>query len=217
MKRLFTVMLVVVVASGCMAWRVTDPPRTAVEQLLLSTAVDRAVSQLNLPTVRGKAVYLDVEKLEAVDKSYIVAALHEHLGDRLGAFIFSSAEGAEVIVEARSGGLGIDKFHFMVGLPSISLPVPETLGSISTPEIPLIIKERQNSIAKLGLFARYIDGQSLGATGMKSGHAYFNTWIFLFIPFETTDLPGKRVKIKKAREALSLEEALTMPTREGNK
>lgn len=177
--------------SGCMAWRVTDPPRTAVEQLLLSTAVDRAVSQLDLGAiVKEKTVHVDVEKLEAVDKPYVVASLHERLG-MMGAFILPSAEGAEVIVEARSGGLAIDKFHIMIGIPALSLPVPDTLGSVKTPELPLILRERQFSYAKLGLFARRSDGRPLAATGTKYGKAYFNTWIFLFIPIESTDIPEK--------------------------
>lgn len=176
---------------GCISWRVTNPPRTAVEQLLLSTAIDRAVARLDLgDVVKGKKVHLDVEQLEAVDKPYLVAALHERLG-MMGAFILPSAEGAEIIIEARSGGLAIDKFNFMLGIPALSLPVPETLGSIATPKLPLISKERQTAIAKIGLFARQQDGRPLGATGPKSGHAYFNTWIILFFPIESTDIPEK--------------------------
>ena len=51
-------------AVGCGTTRWTDTQRTATEQLLVTDAIDRAVSQVNLRSLAGHTVFLDVQFLQ---------------------------------------------------------------------------------------------------------------------------------------------------------
>ena len=53
---LVLIVLMIAAASGvgCATIRVTDPPRTATEQFLMSTAAARAIEQLSSETIRDR-------------------------------------------------------------------------------------------------------------------------------------------------------------------
>ena len=56
------------------------PLRTATEQLLISNAVDQAVSRIDFTPLAGKRVYFDAQYLDSpVDKGYVVSSLRQHL------------------------------------------------------------------------------------------------------------------------------------------
>ena len=46
-------------ACGCGTTKWSDSPRTATEQLLISDAVDRAISEIDFSALADKDVYLD--------------------------------------------------------------------------------------------------------------------------------------------------------------
>jgi hypothetical protein len=48
----------VLVQTGCHSLNVSEPKRTVTEQLLLSTATDRALQEVDLAPLRGKKVFL---------------------------------------------------------------------------------------------------------------------------------------------------------------
>jgi len=58
---------VVVSVSGCSARSVSSTPRTAIEQLLLSAAVDNALSKMEVQELSGSKAYLDFSHLEGYD------------------------------------------------------------------------------------------------------------------------------------------------------
>jgi hypothetical protein len=59
---------------GCGTTRMSDTQRTATEQLLISNAVDQAVSQIDFRPLAGKRVYFDAQYLDGtVDKGYVVS------------------------------------------------------------------------------------------------------------------------------------------------
>src|SRR5205823_12442541 len=67
-------------AAGCGTTRVSDTQRTATEQLLVSNAVDQAVSQLDFRILAGKPVYFDPQYLAgSIDRGYVVSSLRQHL------------------------------------------------------------------------------------------------------------------------------------------
>ncbi len=176
---------------GCMTSRTTDTERTAVEQLLLSTAADRAIKQMPMTALKGKKVFFDPSNLECYDKPYVVGTIRDMLGAK-GALLVNEAEQAEVLVEARSGALAIDRSDSLIGMPSVGVPIPFA-GTVQLPEIALFKKITQIAEAKLALHALKTDtGEHILSTGPKSGSAYYNRWWILFIiAFRTTDVPGK--------------------------
>jgi len=52
-------------ATGCASRHVTNTPRSAIEQLLLSGAVDRALEKFSLPELSGKKLFVDFTNLKA--------------------------------------------------------------------------------------------------------------------------------------------------------
>ncbi len=143
-------------AVGCGTTRMTDTQRTATEQLLISNAVDKAVSQLDFRVLAGKKVYFDPQYLDgSVDRGYVISSLRQHLL-ACGCILQEDRSKAMYVVEARSGGIGTDRHSLLVGIPQMTIPtfVPGLPAlPAQVPEIPFAKKTEQNGIAKLAVFA----------------------------------------------------------------
>src|SRR5215472_1596538 len=59
--------------TACNLTRESNPPRAATEELLISTAVDRAVEGLKLDIPKDTSVYLDTSDFEGTDSKYAVS------------------------------------------------------------------------------------------------------------------------------------------------
>ena len=56
--------LCLLLLAACSLTRESNPPRTATEELLISTAIDRAVEGLKLDIPKSTSVYLDTSDFE---------------------------------------------------------------------------------------------------------------------------------------------------------
>src|SRR5262249_2283246 len=140
-------------AAGCGTTRMTDSTRTATEQLLISNAVDRSVSQFDFTGLAGKKVYFDAQYLDGtVDKGYVVSSLRQHLLAS-GCLLQEDRKQATYVVEARSGGVGTDHSSLLVGVPQMTVPTLVPGQPSQIPEIPLAKKNDQNGVAKIAVFA----------------------------------------------------------------
>lgn len=144
---LCVLMLVGAVLTGCGSRAISNTPRTAIEQMLLSGAVDRALEKLDLPEMKGETVHVDFSNLKAYDAEYIKVATRARFAE-LGAVLVEKPEDAEFTAEVASGGLGIEYKSGMVGLPA--LPVPQ--ASIPMPELAAYRTVEQTGIMKLLIF-----------------------------------------------------------------
>jgi hypothetical protein len=189
-KCVLIALMAVLVASGCMTPRVSAPARTATEQLLLSTAADRTVSQMDLSALKGKKVFLDAANFEATDKAYAIAAVASRL-NKQGALLVEEKKEADAVAVIRAGALSTDGGSFLLGIPKLSVPV--SFGaSVETPEIALVKKIRELGIAKFALSAHdAATGKHLLTVGPVSGSAYYNFWTVLLVPFYVSDIPEK--------------------------
>ena len=149
MIRPFAILIGATMAVGCTVVRETQPARTATEQLILSHAVIDAVRQIEADAVAGKKVMLDLSYLKIVDIEFAQGELRDRLL-QLGAELVADAGAAEIIVEARSLGLGIDDSKTMIGIPAIPVPVP-SVGIFKTPALPLYKYDKQRGIAGFSL------------------------------------------------------------------
>ncbi len=134
-------------ATGCASRHVTNTPRSAIEQLLLSGAVDRALEKFSLPELSGKKLFVDFTNLKAYDAEYIKVATRARMAE-LGAVLVDKAEQADLVAEVCSGGLGIEYKNSVVGMPA--LPVPNS--PLPLPAVPLHRKTEQTGIVKLLIF-----------------------------------------------------------------
>jgi len=135
--------------TGCTVVRETQPKRTATEQLILSHAVIDAARQIEADAVAGKKVQLVLTNLTTVDVEFTQGELRDRLL-QLGAELVADAEAAEIIVEARSPGVGIDDAKTTIGIPAIPLPVPG-VGILQTPSLPVFKYDRQTGRAGFSL------------------------------------------------------------------
>jgi hypothetical protein len=134
---------------GCATMKESDTARTGVEQLLVSSAIDRSLDKTDLRPIAGAKVYIEQKYLDCVDKNYVVVGLHQRLM-RVGCTIVEKPEDAQVVLEVGSGAVGTDRQSMFVGVPKLSLPGPVPF---STPEIPFYKRERANGTAKIALVA----------------------------------------------------------------
>ncbi len=161
--------LIVLAASavGCGTTRWSDTARTATEQLLLSTAVDRAIDNMDFRALADKYVYLDPQYLDCVDNKYVVSTLRQHMLSE-GCILMSDAASADLVVEVRSGAIGTDHHDVLLGVPAISVPGSTMAGMPSAiPEIPFAKTTSQRGIAKLACFAYNREtGQAVWQSGV---------------------------------------------------
>ena len=134
---------------GCTSVRETQPERTATEQLIMSGAVIDAAGQIQSEAIKGKKVALDVTYLKSVDVEFTKGELRDRLL-QLGALLVVDPAQAEIIVEARSGGLGIDESKTNIGIPPIPIPVP-AVGTFQTPSLYVYKYHRQEGKSAIAL------------------------------------------------------------------
>ena len=66
--------------AGCQSSiRSTDPPQTATEQFLLSTAASRAVDQISVDNLRGRKVFVDTTYFGAAQQNFVIGELRAKL------------------------------------------------------------------------------------------------------------------------------------------
>lgn len=156
-------------AAGCGTTKWSDSPRTATEQMLISTAVDRAVNHMNFRPLAGKTVYFDATYLDGIlDRNYIISSLRQHMLAQ-GCVLKVDRDQADYIVEARAGAVGTDHHDVLLGVPAISVPTGGMVPGVPSaiPEIPFAKTTDQKGVAKLAAFAyNQHTGQAVWQSGV---------------------------------------------------
>jgi hypothetical protein len=168
MMRLFHLFVVVLAAAaaGCGTTKWSDSARTATEQLLISTAVDKAIDNIDFKPLSQKLVYLDPQYLDCVDNKYVVSTLRQHMLSE-GCVLMPEAGEADYVVEVRSGAVGTDHHDVLVGVPAITVPAGGMVGIPSIPEIPFAKTTAQKGVAKIACFAYNREtGQGIWQSGV---------------------------------------------------
>ena len=196
--------------TGCaLSQEVSRTPRTAIEQVLLTQAVEQALANLSVRLPDGVNVDVDVTGLES-DRSrlgmmntdlgtinvpsrdilYIRDAVAAELG-RQGYRV--SARGAEspYLVRVMAESFGTMQGGVFVGMP----PVQSVLIPFSLPELTLYRNQSQSGYVRL-----HVDvydnrtGEFLGSTPKLIGRAYFNQYtVLLLATWHRTDVTAPPV------------------------
>lgn len=199
-KRLVVASCVAVFAvTGCTTERSSSPVRTATEQLLISTAADRAAENLALQMPRDKKLYIDTSNFEGTDGKYAVSAIKAELLRRGGRLVLDRSQ-ADAVVEVSSGALSIDESSAIVGIPQFNIPIPAA-GNLAFPEIALFKKQERRGVAKFAAFgydAR--TGELLAAAQPDYGYSHTTQWVVaLFISWSTNDIIPEDTKSDDGR------------------
>jgi hypothetical protein len=172
---------------GCGTTRMSDTLRTGTEQILLSAAIDRSVSEMDFSILNGKDIYFDPQYLKGVsDEGYIVSSIRQKLLSE-GVFLKATRDEATYVVEARAGAVGTNRQDVLLGIPQTTIPTGLAVGAPSViPEIPFAKKTLQKGVAKLAVFAyNQTTGQALWQSGASPITADArDTWVFGTGPYQ---------------------------------
>lgn len=177
--------------------RVTDPNRTATEQFLLSQAATLAVAQLEVDNLKGRRVFVDDQYFAASEAKFVLGELRHRLLTR-GVQLMPERETAQIILEVRSGGVGIDRSDYLLGLPSLVLSASEdgdgsssTSTPIATPELALLKNINQIGVASVAYIAYWADtGEVVDESGPFIGRTTRDDWwVFGFGPRTVGNIP----------------------------
>ncbi len=205
-----TILLGVLSFTGCGATK----SRVATEQLLVSDAVDIAVSNIDFRTMSGRTVFLEtkyirnVKNAGFVNADYIISSLRQQMFGA-GCRLVEDREAAEIIAEARVGTLGTDGNEVSFGIPASStFATAATLVSgapiIPTiPEISLARREGQVGAVKIAVFAYEREsGRPVWQSGIARARSNSQDfWILGAGPFQKgsihkgTQFAGERLRI----------------------
>lgn len=195
-RTLLLLALVLGLPAGCTKVESYD----ATEQFLLSQAASEATEQVSPQTLRGRTVYIDDQYMSVPSDSR--SAMNYMIGDfrtqvlLAGGRMVDSRGEAEIIVEIRTGGIGIDRYEFLVGIPSVPLgSVAASAGMpsipVTTPELALIKNTRQLSTASVAYVAYWADtGEIVASSGPFVGQSFREDWWFFgWGPRSLGDIP----------------------------
>lgn len=174
--------LLCLLGTGCATSSKSNTARTASEQVLLSSAIDRSLSNISFRQTANRSVFVDDKYLDSVDKGYLIGTIR-HKVLAAGGSLVADAASADLVLEVRSGGVGTDMEQSFVGIPSIGVPgLP-----IELPEIKLISRETQKGTAKIGIVAYSPkSGEAFGLGGESTALANNDNMYFLGIgPFKS--------------------------------
>ncbi len=185
---LVTTLLLVGFIDGCATIRVTDPNQTATEQFLMTEAARQAISQLSTDGLRDRKVFLDWQYLTASREtgSEILFAIGEMRAKLLttGVRLVDKRDEAQIILELRAAGIGVDRSEYLLGIPATAFPagasssatISPTVG-IATPELAFLKSTTQQGYASLAFVAFWADtGEIVTQSGPFIGHTLRKDW-----------------------------------------
>jgi len=168
---------IAILLAGCTTVHVSEPSETATEQLLITAAIDDAVSKMDVSLGAGTRIFVDTSYFDGTERDrtvlfpkYAMAAVRERVL-RAGALLTEDRKAADVIVELRTGGQSVDHNSLFIGIPAISLPLPlsTSIYPVTTPELALYKRDRQTGVAKLAIT---VYRQDTGAFASSSGPSF---------------------------------------------
>ncbi len=168
------------ILTACASNRVTDPPRTATEQFLLSKAAAQAVAQLSFETLRGRRVYVETEYFAASEQAFVLGELRARLLHS-GVQLTRTYNEAQIILEVRSSGVGVDRDEYLLGVPSLQAGtvITSAVGGapLTTPELALLKNRYQMGVAGVSYVAYWKEnGDIVAASGPYIGRSVRDDW-----------------------------------------
>ena len=195
---LFGLSLLLFFTTGCVnKLRMTEPARSLGEQLLLSTSIDRSLSELDTEAIgrlKGFKVFISSEYLKTLDQEYLLGSLRDLFLSN-GVLVVDKAEEAQMIVEVRSGANSLDSSTATLGIAEDqALPNPVTGAPVALPEISFFKRENNFAVSKVALVAYQAKSREhIFSSGTLLGGAYDRHFQLLgMIRLRFTDVPELR-------------------------
>jgi hypothetical protein len=190
LKDAFILFMALLVGS-CTTVPPSPPPRSATDQLLVSTAADRAADSLAQQMPPGLKIFLDISALDGPDAHYAAVVIADRFLRR-GLLITTDRSVAQAIVLIRSGALSTNTQSTLVGMPQFAVPFFPVGNLITIPEIDFYKSTTHEGVAEFAATAFDIKtGKLITSTDPQFGFSHENESIlFLFVEREKDDLPS---------------------------
>lgn len=174
--------------SGCADPRITNTGRNAIEQFLLTNAVDRSVSKMDFRMLAGEKIRIDYSNLTPqTEKNYVQAILEARVA-AAGAIIALKAEEAKYVLRPVCAALATEDNKIMFGTPQLPVPIPDMSLSLVIPELPLFKRINRYGHCKLAIeVLEAKTNKQARVIGPAVSSSIYTNWVICFIPFVTRD------------------------------
>lgn len=201
----FCVVATLTVAGCAVSQEMSRTPRTTIEQLLLSQAVERSLNELTLPIPSGESILVevsgfqtdrahvhlsDVTQFGVIDNpSWDLSFVRDRVAGRLGELGYRlprRQEGVTYLVRVLVQTLGTVQGETTFGMP----PVQSVLLPFSLPALTLFGRQTQMATARFSIDIFELEsGRFVRSTPWYDGTAYFSQYTLLFfLTFRLSDL-----------------------------
>jgi len=177
-------------ASGCAFSSRVQTPRSSWEQILATTAIDRALEQLEWPEVDGRVISVEIGTPgDVLDDLYLQRRIEVALADR-GARIVRNTETAEYVLNCLVGAVGLDISGRFMGIQGSSGGfIPFTV-----PELALYKSTLRRGFAKAEIYLVNLESQKIvHRAGPVEGTAYRRSKTYFFV-FESRESDTTRLE-----------------------
>ncbi len=212
-KTAVTFLILCIALAGCTTIKETNPARTATEELLISTAADRAAAKLALQIPKNAKTFVDASYFEGTDSKYATGAIRGSLLQQ-GVKLADDKKTADIIIEIRAGALSTDQKETLVGIPSFTVPVPFASSGLTTPEIAFYKAEEQKGVAKFAANAYNAQGWGLGTPQQDAEYGYSHNTkhtVLIFFSWDDNDAVPKEDDIVSRNLKLDNEKVGNQP------
>lgn len=174
---------------GCSDPMSSNTARTSVEQFLLSDVIEQATDQMKFSAYKGKKAVMDYNYLAPqVDKPVVQGMVERRLAE-CGVIVVADKKDADIVVQLICPVLATDMSKFLVGTPSLPVPVPDTSVQIVIPEIPLFLKLTRSAHGHFSV--NILNAKDASPIEVQKGirtKAYFINWAVMLIPWESYNM-----------------------------
>ena len=164
--------------ADCTAYRTTSPRGSAEQELLISTAADRAAEALAAQVPTGLTAWIDTEALPRREHPYAIGAIEDALLRR-GVKLVGDRGSAEAVVLPRAGMLSTDERSTLFGVPALPLPLAP---GVVMPALSIFSQNKADGAAK---FAASVydakSGKLLVSTDPSFGFSHQESGTVLFV------------------------------------
>ena len=118
--------LALILMAGCTSIRMTQTPRSILEQQLEVQALERAISQLPIKQLKGKSVSLELFGLNENDLPFAVELIHVWLVKQ-GVYVAQDQETIDLRLKVFAKVLAVDQAEVLLGTPEFmffGIPIP---------------------------------------------------------------------------------------------
>jgi hypothetical protein len=156
--------------AGCTAVRTTSPAESAEEQILVTTAADRAAAALAAQVPAGISAWIDLHGMSATeqtswDQAYGLAAIEDALL-RHGITLKAERDQADAVILPRVGMLSTAERNVLLGLPSFPVPLQPNMV------VPALSFYSQNTANGSAKFAASVYDAKTGRLMVSTDPAY---------------------------------------------